>query len=75
MKAIAITARIPESTYQRIPKSARSKNSFIVEAIEEKLQRERQKEIEESLLSLVEEPLDSVEYAMDAQLEALRLGR
>ena len=74
MKAIAITARIPESTYRQIPKSAKSKNSFIIEAIEEKLQREKQREIEESLLSLVEEPQDSPEYMMEAQMRAMRLG-
>lgn len=73
MKTIPFSARIPEDTYKAIP-ADRSKNSFVVEAIQEKIERDRQHEIETSLMCLGDDP-DSIEYAIDAQKRAFELGK
>lgn len=70
------TLRLPETVYQEVKKRKRkSVTAFVVEAIEEKLAREKDSDIRRGLQSL-SGSVDEAEFAlwMKAQEEAMRIA-
>jgi hypothetical protein len=73
MVAKTFTVRLPAGIYERaLARRRTSLSKFVLEAVEEKLLREEQEEVERSLLCLADEEPDR--YWQDAQRRAMSHG-
>ena len=75
-KYTALTLRLPEKTYKEVKaKKGRSVTGYIVEAVEEKIQREREEEIAAGFACLAGEKIDKeTKFWLKAQKRAMKHG-
>ena len=73
MAAKVFTLRLPEDVYEQlVARPKKSVSGYVVDAVREKLARDRREELRKSYQNLVPVDMDEVEPWMRAQEEAMR---